>query len=113
MTDSPEAVMARARVKSWGADPDSMGGSRTISLPENVIIKDTMKPLWISALPRERNIIAALRAAGYAIVPVEPTKAMRQIGGETNCPTETLTSACDYAVGVYRAMLAAFEDTGQ
>ena len=41
------------------------------------------------------------------VVPVEPTEAMRQIGGEMNCPTETLTSAMDYACDVYRAMLAA------
>lgn len=44
---------------------------------------------------------------GWRLVPVEPTRDMRQIGGEVNCPTETLTSAMDYACDVYAAMLAA------
>ena len=110
MTDSPEAVMARARVKSWGADPDSMGGSRTISLPENVIIKDTMKPLWISALPRERNIIAALRAAGYAIVPREPTEKMCKCAESNWSGFCTDGGAGPAARRLYRAMIAAAED---
>ena len=56
------------------------------------------------------NFHRALRERGYAVLPVEPNEKMRQIGGEVNCPTITLTSACNYAVDVYRAMIAAAQE---
>ena len=49
---------------------------------------------------------------GWKLVPVEPTSDMRQIGGEVNSPTTTLTTASLYAVEVYRAMLAAAPQQG-
>jgi hypothetical protein len=50
---------------------------------------------------------SALPPDGMVAVPREPTPGMRQAGGEANCPTISLTTACDYAVDVYRAMLVA------
>jgi hypothetical protein len=67
---------------------------------------------WIEACNHEpaREVLRdymRLRAADRIVVPREPTPGMRQAGGEANCPTISLTTACDYAVDVYRAMLVA------
>lgn len=48
---------------------------------------------------------------GYALVPVEPTSKMKQTGGEHNYAGINLTTACDYAYEVYRAMIAAARDS--
>lgn len=50
-------------------------------------------------------IIAALRAAGYALVPVEPTEAMKHAGRIMNSKIgEDMAEAC------YRAMISAAKE---
>lgn len=47
---------------------------------------------------------------GHELRPREPNAEMRQIGGEVNCPTETLTSAMDYAEDVWRSMFDVYDE---
>lgn len=61
MTDTPEAIMARAIAKSFGFDPDE---------PTSAEIQADGGPkfMWETWLPDVQVSIAALHAAGYEIV---------------------------------------------
>ena len=57
-----------------------------------------------------RAALAAIEAADWRVVPVEPTKAMAKAGDETGCflcDAESVNPHLDSAVSVYEAMLAA------
>jgi len=79
MTDKPETAMARAFMATHRKS---------------------------AALAKARDQIAALRAAGYRIVPAEPTKEQCEAA-------HTVIAGDDGGIPeVYRAMLAAAEESG-
>jgi hypothetical protein len=60
------------------------------------------------------TILAALRAAGFAVVPVEPTREMWTASGDALCHGRIkLKAHHDYlSETVWRAMIAAAKETG-
>ena len=69
------------------------------------------KPLYDKAMAKSRAAVAALRDAGYEIVPVEPTEAMMREGADWLPVTPGgATNKC--AGRVYEAMLTAAKGDG-
>ena len=59
---------------------------------------------WASSMNAARAAVAAIEAAGYRIVPVEPTMDMRAAGAKAMYPSVRFTGT---SWDVYSAMLAA------
>lgn len=63
--------------------------------------------------------LTALTEAGYAVVPVEPTEAMKRAGATSvltdlqGCRPATIRAAAEDAIDVYRAMIAAAKEDGK
>lgn len=83
-----------------------MSDERMVTIEEACAMRD-------DAIRKARRAWAkqATPPEGYALVPIEPTDKMKQIGGEYNYAGISLTAACDYAYEVYRAMIAAAQES--
>lgn len=90
MTDTPEAVLTQALTDCRNLDGDLVTTDKNTA-------------------QYQRDM---LRAAGYAIVPREPTEAMLNRGAQFTGMGMggTIVGARDDARDIYRAMLAAFGD---
>ena len=69
MSENVHDVLAIAELRMQGLGDDHAEYARLHQAPN-----------WLDAVERAEGFIAALTAAGYAIVPVEPTEAMRIAG---------------------------------
>ena len=85
---------------------------------------ETIDREFDSADPTPQSILQALAAAGYAVVPVEPTEAMYDAGAEARKTVrsggaigQTIENMVKherrFEASIYRAMIAAAKETGR
>jgi hypothetical protein len=73
----PREIMARAMCQAQRVEPEQLCAGLGVLIPLG-----ESAPAWRVRLPYIDAAIAAMREAGYVIVPMEPTEAMWKAGCE-------------------------------